>query len=117
MMLETSLLVNIPEDTLKKYYCGLISKIFKILPLAEEDRSSAKTYLNGFHLELTGVQELLTHLQDDPRYVSLLGIIAWLRDHMMDDDCSLTTVKREVFAAISVCKKLECESHGGDCDG
>ncbi len=116
-MITTTLLLDVPVETLEKYYCGLIGKIFKILPLAEEDKSSAQAYLNGFNIELDGCRELLAIVKDDPRYISLLSIVAWLRKHIMDDYCTLDVIKREVFAAISVCKELECGSYaGGDAD-
>jgi len=113
MTMVTTLLFDMPVETIKKYYCGLIGKVFKILPLAEENKSSAQAYLNGFNLELDGYQELLTVIKDDPRYVSLLSIIAWLRAHIMDGNCTLDIIKREVFAAIAVCKELECDSYSG----
>ena len=117
MMLHTSLLLDIPAETLEKYYSGLINKIFKILPLAEESKDNAKVYLDSLHVELQGCNELLPLIQDDPRYLSILSIIAWLRNHVMDCECTVRDVRREVFSAISMCKKLEAESYiGGGCD-
>lgn len=117
MMLQTSLLLDVPVETLEKYYSGLINKIFKILPLAEESKDTAKVYLDSLHVELQGCNELLPLIQSDPRYVSILSIVAWLRNHVTDCDCTIKDVRREVFSAISMCKKLETESYiGGDGD-
>lgn len=120
-MINTNLDCDVSAETLAKYFSVLVGKIFKILPLAEEDKQSAKKYLDGFHIELEGVNTLFDSINEDPMFISFLSIITWLTEHVTDEDCTLELIKREVFQAISICQKLEAnalsEPHpGGDSD-
>jgi hypothetical protein len=123
MTFKTQFNCDIPSDTMAEYFSVLVGKIFKILPLAEDDKSSAQVYLSSLCFELRGVKRLLNILSDDPAFISLLGIIMELSQNIDKDEYTIKVIKREVFKAISICQKLEkitmsgsAEECGGDCD-
>ena len=106
-MMKQGFYADIPPDTLAKYFGILVGKVFKILPLAEDSSVSAKIYLDGFHRELQGINELFNVINQDPTFVSLLGTIMWLTQHVTDRDCTIEIIKREVFSAISLCQDIK----------
>lgn len=119
-MLDTTPFSGVTSENLEKYFGNLVNKIFKILPILENDESSIKKYLEGLHIELEGCQELIYILQDDPLFISLLSTLTWLTNHVNEECCPFQTARREVFNAISICKNLEKQisamhnSNGGD---
>lgn len=117
MMLKTAFHCDIPESTLADYFRILVGKVFKILPMAEESKDSAKVYLTGLRFELRGVKRLLKILRDDPSFVSLLGIITELTWDICEEECTIDVIRREVFQAISICQKLEQQVISGTLSG
>lgn len=106
MMLKTRFYCEIPHETLAKYFDVLIGKVFKILPLAEDGKSSAKVYLDGLHREVRGLRNLFWVINKDPTFVSLLSILTWLTYNIDDESCTIDVVKKEVFDAIAICQDL-----------
>lgn len=120
MILKTRFYCEIPRETLAQYFNALIGKVFKILPLAEDNRDSAKTYLDGLHRELKGLRKLFWVINKDPGFVSLLSIVTWLTYHVADEECTNDIIKKEVFDAIAICQDLkdrvlaDSDANGGD---
>lgn len=104
---NTSTGTQISAGLFRSYLRYLIDRFFKILPIKESEseygEESFVSYLQSLQLELLGCKELIVVLHDDPGVISLLGILQYLMDN---PDCSVRTVKREVFRAISICNKL-----------
>ena len=117
MMLKTAFHCDIPEETLAYYFRVLVGKVFKVLPMAEENKDSAKIYLTGLRFELRGVKRLFKILRDDPAFVSLLGIITELTQNIEEEEYTVEVIKREVFQAISICQKLEQQIISGGLSG
>ena len=59
-------------------------------------------YIRSLQLEMLGCRQLIIALQNDAMYLRLICILQYL----LDNDCEVQVVKREVFKAISTCKKL-----------
>lgn len=116
-MLETSINMSIKAETMSKYFGVLVNKIFKILPIIENNESSLSTYMDSLFIEISGCKELITSIQDDPMFITLLGTLTWLMNHYDDKNCTFKQIRREVFHAISICKKLETQVLGGDLGG
>lgn len=94
---------SIPNKMVENYLCGLVNQFFKILPIKESGEPSLNEFMNSLQLELIGFKSLMTELGNDSMYLSLLSILQYL----IDNDCETAIVKREVFKAISICKKLQ----------
>lgn len=60
-------------------------------------------YIRSLQLEMLGCKQLVIALQHDAMYMRLLSILQYL----LDNDCDTPVVKREVFKAITTCKKLQ----------
>lgn len=106
---------EIPDKIVENYLTTLINKFFKILPLKEHEEPSLKDYMSSLQFELIGSQSLITAFHYDSRYLSLIAIL----QYMINNPCGVADVKRQVFSAISICKKLKekyCNS-GGVVDG
>lgn len=94
---------KLPQIMVEHYLERLVDQFFKILPIWESGEPSLKDFMVSLQAELLGFQELMVAIDNDPRYITLISILQYLISH---DDLSSKIVKREVFKAISVCKKI-----------
>ena len=93
---------NIPAKMVDSYLNGLVNQFFKILPIKESGEPSLNEFMRSLQVELIGHKALMRYLNYDSMYMTLLSIL----QYMIDNDCDTPVVKREVFKAISICKKL-----------
>lgn len=94
---------NITNVMFYNYLDGIISKLYKILPLYESQSSTLLTYIKSLQVELIGSTSLIELLHDDAQYVSILATIQYLLEHDYDKE----TCKREVFKCIKIIQKLK----------
>lgn len=106
MMIKTTAGVPMDAIVLNNYLRALINLFFKILPIRESGESSLDTYMRSLQSELLGCKELVVAIHEDPMFLSLISILQYLIDN---PTCSVSTVKREVFKAISICNKLKAK--------
>lgn len=106
MMIQTTAGVPMDAKVLSNYLHALINLFFKILPIWESGESSLNTYMRSLQAELLGCRELIDAIHADPMFLSLISILQYLIDN---PSCEITTVKREVFKAISICNKLKAK--------
>ena len=99
---------EIPDGMLENYLAALVNQFFKILPIKESGEPSLKDFMRSLQIELIGCKNLMDQLSNDPMYLSLIAIL----QYMIDNDCETSVVKREVFKAISICKKLRKKYFG-----
>ena len=100
---------DIPTEMVDKYLNGLVNQFFKILPIKESGEPSLTEFMRSLQVELLGFKDLMTAIGNDSMYLTLLSILQYL----IENDCDTPAVKREVFKAISICKKLRnkyCET-------
>lgn len=104
MMIQTK--VGVPMDAiiLNNYLCTLINLFFKILPIWENGERSLETYMRSLQAELLGCKRFVEAIHSDSLFLSLLSILQYLIDN---PSLEVSTVKREVFRAISICNKLK----------
>lgn len=103
MMSETTTGIPINNEIIRGYFKRLVDKLFKILPMRENNEESLTTYMQTLQVELLGLQEFIVTINNDADYLSILSILQYLIDN---PDCSISVVKREVFSAISTCNRL-----------
>lgn len=99
----TNIGVDFPDMVAKNYVSALIGQFFKILPLKEEGEPTLVEFIRSLQLELIGAQDLIQEFESDGRFLELTAILQYLIDH---EDCDTYVVRREVFKAINICKKL-----------
>lgn len=99
---------DIPDKMLDNYLNSLVNKFFKILPIKESGEPSLNEFMRSLQAELIGSKQLIERLSSDSMYMSLISIL----QYMIDNECDTPVVKREVFKAISICKKLRKKYFG-----
>lgn len=99
---------DIPDKMLDNYLASLVNQFFKILPIKESGEPSLKEFMRSLQVELIGCKNLMERLSNDSVYLSLIAILQYL----IDNECDVPIVKREVFKAISICKKLRMKYFG-----
>lgn len=100
----TTVGIEIPQQAVGKYLGGLVNQFFKILPIKESGDPSLTKFIHSLQVEMLGFHGLIVAMDNDPMYLSLLSILQYIIDH---EDCEVPVVKREVFKAISICRKLQ----------
>lgn len=64
---------NIPANLHVRYMDNLINRVFKILPLKEENSETVDVYIKNLLYELTGNKELIVYLNNDSRYEAVIS--------------------------------------------
>ena len=95
--------IDVSDVLVHKYMKALIGQFYKILPIKESGEPSLGKYMESLQREMIGCKELIVALNHDELYLSLLSILQYL----IDNECSVSVVKTEVFKAITICKKLK----------
>ena len=108
-MVDNTLDIAIDETLVEKYFRMLVNKVFKILPIIENQEESITVYMESLGYELKGFSDLLPSVGEDPSFLSFLSIFKWLSDNVSDSDVPYKTIRREVFHAISLCKKMQAQ--------
>lgn len=95
--------VEISDRMVANYINVLVNRFYKILPIKESGEDTLKRYLESLLREMVGMKDLISYINDDDRYLSLLAIVQYFIDH----DTDVATVRTDVFKAISILKKLQ----------
>lgn len=90
------------DDLFRKYFDRLVSKVFKLLPLKEEDNPTLQLYLESLICEIVGGKKFVYDFQNNPEYLSLIMSLESLTE--ID---KIELYKRKVFECISIIKKLQ----------
>lgn len=106
MMVETTAGMPIDTKVLSNYFRILVNHFFKILPIREQSEESLTIYMKSLQAELLGCRGLVSALEYDAAYLTLLSILQYLIDN---PECTVKEVKREVFRAISICNQLKAQ--------
>ncbi len=96
----------IPNEYFANYFQFLIGKVWKILPMSEEDNKNLKGYMEGLQRELIGNMNLVEDLKCDGYFITLLNKI----EYLISEDYSHEVCRKEVFECISIIEKIS-EKH------
>lgn len=95
--------VRVPLRALDGYLQNLIDKVFKILPMKEEQCSTLPSYLRSLESELVGCYKLWDELADEPQFLALINVVNYLAVEEYD----VAVCKREVFKAIHLVESVK----------
>ena len=95
---------ELTPEVVSGYFRYLVNRLFKILPIRENEEGSLTSYLTSLQREMLGFQSMLDYLHGDARYVSLMAKLQWMIEH---PDCEFRELRSEVFGAISICNGLK----------
>lgn len=102
---------NMPAKHLQNYYGFLIGKVYKILPMKEQNNQDLSKYLESLQHEVIGNMKLLDDLKYDGYFIALLNKIQFLiSSNYTHEECRAT-----VFECIDLVKKIS--KNCGDIDG
>lgn len=94
----------IPNECFINYMKYLTDRVYKILPMQEENVLTIVEYMNDLCEELLGNSELINSLKKDGLFLSLMGNIQYLiKDNNYTDH---KMCKKKVFNSISIIEKL-----------
>jgi hypothetical protein len=99
---------ELPNELLVVYIDGLISKVFKILPMKEENFPTLSVYIQSLLRELVGANELVEELQLNQDFATLLNVLQSLLN-----ENNIDNFRSDVFKSISTIKRIK-SSLGGD---
>lgn len=94
---------EIPNEYFANYFQFLIGRVWKILPMSEEDNKHLKDYMEGLQRELIGNMNLVEDLKYDGYFITLLNKI----EYLISEECEHETIRKEVFECIDVIKKIQ----------
>ena len=95
--------VRVPLRALDGYLQNLIDKVFKILPMKEEQCGTLPSYLRSLESELVGCYKLWDELADEPQFLALINVVNYLTVEEYD----VAVCKREVFKAIHLVESVK----------
>jgi lipid II:glycine glycyltransferase (peptidoglycan interpeptide bridge formation enzyme) len=98
-------MINKSDILFKEYISNLVDRIYKILPLYEEQNEGLFKNIQSLIYELNG----LTHVIEgclDSEYLTLLATLESLSDDALVMDDNKEVVRREVFKCINIVKKI-----------
>lgn len=88
----------IPTGAFKCYLEALINKVYKILPMYEEENKNLRSYLQSLEREMSGCYQLYKSVCDDAQFLSLISIVSYLHT----EEYTQQVCKQEVFKAIHI---------------
>lgn len=93
---------------------GLTGRVFKILPLKEEELAGGETYLESYLesllRDMIGATDTFPELAEMPEFVTTLNIVQFLKHN----DITQEICKQEVFKALRLLNSIERKLGGGD---
>lgn len=93
---------KIPRTAFKSYLKSLINKVYKILPMYEEENKNLCSYIQSLERELVGCYRLYDSVCEDAQFLSLIGILRYLHS----EEYNQSVCKQEVFKAIGIIQNI-----------
>lgn len=112
-MVNNKFKITEKSDIFKNYLKLLTDKIYKILPLFEEENEGLFSYVQSLIYELNGTLWAIEELQKNAEYISLIATLESLSNDSIAFDNDHYIIKREVFKCIDIVKKMR-NSESGD---
>lgn len=101
----------IDDKMVKRYLQGTVDKVFKILPLYEENNPTLKEYINSLIIELKGFVAVYGSVGIE-EYITVIATLQGLQS-IIDSKGNQPVVKREVFKSIEMVNKISNLLEGG----
>ena len=93
---------EIPNVYFANYFNFLIGRVWKILPMWEEDNKDLQSYMESLQRELIGNMNLVEELKYDGYFITLLNKLEYLiNEEYTNDIC-----RKEVFECIDIVEKI-----------
>lgn len=93
----------IPNAYFANYFNFLIGRVWKILPMSEENNQHLQEYMEGLQRELIGNMNLVEDLKHDGYFIILLNKI----EYLINEEYTHEVCRKEVFECISIIEKIQ----------
>lgn len=94
----------VDDKAIRKYLQLVINKIFKILPLYEENNETLEVYIESLILEVKGFIAVYGSV-GVTEYISVVSTLEGIQKKVQEEG-NQPTVKREVFKTIDTVNKI-----------
>lgn len=93
----------IPNPYFANYFKFLIGKVWKILPMSEENNIHLKGYMESLQRELIGNMNLVEELKYDGYFITLLNKI----EYLINEEYTHEICRKEVLESVSIVERLQ----------
>lgn len=93
---------SIPNQYFSNYLEFLVGRVWKILPMREENNQNLQEYMEGLQRELVGNMHLIDDLKYDGYFITLLNKIEFL----INEEYTHEVCRKEVFESINIIEKI-----------
>lgn len=83
----------------------MVGKIFKILPLKEENNVGFNDYVDSILVQLIGATNTFDELSNNQNFLMIINIIQYINNN----ECSIKQCKREIFKCLEIIQKITNE--------
>lgn len=92
----------IPNAYFANYFNFLIGRVWKILPMSEEENAHLKEYMESLQRELIGNMNLVEDLKYNGYFITLLNKI----EYLINEEYTHEICRKEVFECTSIIEKI-----------
>lgn len=92
----------IPNEYFANYFQFLVGRVWKILPMSEENNKHLKGYMESLQRELIGNMNLVEDLKYDGYFITLLNKIEFL----ISEEYNHEVMRKEIFECINIIEKI-----------
>jgi len=87
---------------------NITGKVFKILPLKEENNIGFYDYVDSILVQLIGAKNTFSELENNQDFLTVINIIQYIKNNK----CSNKQCKREIFKCLNIIQKITEEQEG-----
>ena len=88
-----------------RYLNALKGKIYKLLPIYEEDRDSFQIYAKSLLIELKGATLTFSVLKTEKHFIDIINIVNYFTEY----NVSYYECKKQVFKCLDLASHIQCE--------
>jgi hypothetical protein len=88
------------------YLKVLKDRVFKIIPLIEEENDGLFKYIDSLVFELYGLRYVIDGVKDSHNYISLMSTLEAIQDEMIINEKDFSFIRSEVFKSLGTIEKL-----------
>jgi hypothetical protein len=100
---------DIPDKACTNYFTRLVDKLFKVIPLKEDNASTVDGYIQDLIYELMGGDTLFEMSDYDSRLIDIILLLQAIKD----EDMSHSEYRRAIFKCITLTNQIK-NCVGGD---
>lgn len=89
------------------YLETLKNRLFKIIPLFEENNEGIYKYIDSLLFELSGMLYVVEGFKNNSMFLSIIATLESLLDESLACEYDLSLIRREIFKCLNIVEKLQ----------